>query len=95
MSVTKLQADDRGEVVLFRTKDGRTALDVRLAGETVWMTLNQRVELFDRDKSVISRHLRNVFETRGLSRKATVAKNATLRIEVWPGGQVALALRNE
>jgi len=79
--VTKRPADDRGEVVLFRTKDGRTELDVRLAGEMVWMTLNQMVELFDRDKSVISRHLRNIFETRELSRNATVAKNATLQTE--------------
>jgi prophage maintenance system killer protein len=72
---------DRGEVVLYRTEDGRTALDVRLAGETVWLTLNQMSDLFARDKSVISRHLHNVFKSKELSRKATVAKNATVQIE--------------
>lgn len=50
---------------------------MRLAGETVWLTLNQMAELFERDKSVISRHLRNVFESAELSREAVVAKNAT------------------
>lgn len=66
-----------GEVVLYKTEDGKTALDVRLAGETVWLSLNQIAELFSRDKSVISRHLRNVFETGELSKKSVVAKNAT------------------
>lgn len=71
------QTDDRGEVILYQTDDGRTALDVRLAGETVWLTLNQMADLFGRDKSVVSRHLRNIFVTKELSRKAVVAKNAT------------------
>lgn len=72
---------DRGEVVIYRTADGRTALDVRLAGETVWLTLNQMAELFGRDKSVVSRHLRNTFQTKELSRKAVVAKNATTAVD--------------
>lgn len=71
------QPDDRGDVILYQTEDGRTALDVRLAGETVWLTLNQMADLFGRDKSVVSRHLRNIFVTKELSKKATVAKNAT------------------
>jgi len=75
--MTRTKPDDRGEVILYRTEDGKTALDVRLAGETVWLTLNQMADLFGRDKSVISRHLRNVFQSRELSRKAVVAKNAT------------------
>ena len=75
------QPDDRGDVILYQTDDGRTALDVRLAGETVWLTLNQMADLFGRDKSVVSRHLRNIFVTKELSKKATVAKNATVQIE--------------
>jgi hypothetical protein len=71
------QTDDRGEVILYRAEDGRTALDVRLAGETVWLTLNQMADLFGRDKSVVSRHLRNIFVSKELSRKSVVAKNAT------------------
>ena len=56
-------------------------MDVRLQGETVWLTLNQMAELFDRDKSVISRYLKDIFQSRELSKKATVAKNATVRRE--------------
>ena len=70
-----------GKIVLFRTKDGKSSVDVRLHEETVWLTLNQIAELFDRDKSVISRHLRSIYQTRELSRKATVAKNATVQNE--------------
>jgi len=44
--MTRTQAGDRGEVILYRTEDGKTALDVRLAGETVRLTLNRMSELF-------------------------------------------------
>jgi hypothetical protein len=73
--------EDRGEVVLYRMDDGTTALDVRLAGETVWLTLNQMAQLFGRDKSVILRCLRNIYDSRELSRRATVAKNITVQFE--------------
>ena len=69
--------NDLGEVVLYKTEDGKAALDVRLEGDTVWLSLNQMADLFSRDKSVISRHLRNIFETKELSKKSVVAKNAT------------------
>ena len=51
--------------------------EVRPKGETLWLSLNQIATLFDRDKSVVSRHLRNVFETKELDRKAVVAFFAT------------------
>jgi prophage maintenance system killer protein len=70
-----------GEVVLYETADGQTRVEVRLDQETVWLSLNQMAELFERDKSVISRHLRNVFATGELAREATVAKNATVQSE--------------
>jgi hypothetical protein len=68
---------DLGEIVLYQSEDGQAALDVHLKDETVWLTLNQIAELLDRDKSVISRHLGNIFQTGELVRKAVVAKNAT------------------
>ena len=68
---------DLGKIILYQSEDGRAALDVRLQDETVWLTLNQMAELLDRDKSVISRHLGNVFQTGELAREAVVAKNAT------------------
>ena len=66
-----------GKIILYQSEDGQAALDVHLQDETVWLTLNQMAELFDRDKSVISRHLGNVFQTDELAREAVVAKNAT------------------
>lgn len=71
----------KGEVLLYRAEDGKPAVEVVLDRETVWLSLNQIAELFGRDKSVISRHLTNVYETRELSRRATVAKNATVQQE--------------
>jgi prophage maintenance system killer protein len=50
-----------GEVILYEAPDGEVRVDVRLDHETVWLTQAQMVELFGRDQSVISRHLRNVF----------------------------------
>ncbi len=66
-----------GEIVLYRAADGGPALDVRLERESVWLSLNQLADLFGRDKSVISRHLRNVFKEGELMRTEVVAKNAT------------------
>ena len=67
----------QGKVILYQTEDGQTGIDVRLKDETVWLTLNQIAELFGRDRSVISRHLRNIFQSEELERSAVVAKNAT------------------
>lgn len=64
-------------IILYQTADGQTSLDVRLQEETVWLSLIQMAALFDRDKSVISRHLRNIFREGELVRAAVVAKNAT------------------
>ena len=66
-----------GKIILYQSEDGDTSVDVHLKDETVWLTLNQMAELLDRDKSVISRHLGNVFQTGELAREAVVAKNAT------------------
>jgi hypothetical protein len=64
-------------LVLYQTEDGRTRLEVRLKGETVWLSLNQLAELFQRDKSVISKHLKNVFEEGELIPDSVVANFAT------------------
>ena len=66
-----------GEIVLYQTEDGKTRLDVRLEKETIWLSLDQMAGLFERDKSVISRHLNNVFKSGELLRNSVVAKNAT------------------
>ena len=68
---------DLGKIILYQSEDGHTSIDVHLKDETVWLTLNQMTELLDRDKSVISHHLGNIFQTGELAREAVVAKNAT------------------
>lgn len=70
-----------GEVLLYEAPGGEVQVDVRLERETVWLSLGQMAELFGRDKSVISRHLRNVFDSGELERDSTVAKNATVQAE--------------
>jgi len=65
------------EIVIYKAKDGHIELDVNLTDETVWLSLNQMVSLFGRDKSVLSRHLGNVFKNKELDKKSVVAKNAT------------------
>lgn len=66
----------RNEILLYQSADGQR-VEVQLRGDTLWLALNQIAELFGRDKSVISRHLRNVFKDGELERPAVVAKNAT------------------
>lgn len=64
------------QVLLYQTEDRRTRIEVRLENETVWLSLNQMAELFQRDKSVISRHIRNIFDEGELTRGAVVANYA-------------------
>jgi len=71
----------KGEIIIYQTEGGQDRIDVRLAGETVWLDLNQISTLFQRDKSVISRHLNNIYKTGELDKIATVAKNATVQKE--------------
>ena len=72
---------NKGEIIIYETKDGETSIDVRMEEETVWLTLNQMCNLFDRDKSVVSRHIRNIYNEGELELNSTVAKNATVQKE--------------
>lgn len=67
--------------IIFKTEDNKVEVDVRFQNETVWLTLDQMSALFDRDKSTISRHIKNVFEEDELERAATVANFATVQTE--------------
>jgi len=73
----KKKPEPDSDLILYLTEDGRTRLQVRLEGETVWLSLNQMADLFQRDKSVISRHIKNVFEEGELVRDSVVAESAT------------------
>jgi len=67
----------KGEVILYTTPDGESKIEVKLEGETVWLTLDQMATLFQRNKSTISRHVKNVLESGELEKEVVVAKNAT------------------
>ncbi len=73
--------DDKGSIILYTTPDGEAKIEVRLHDETVWLTLDQMAELFQRNKSTISRHIKNVFETGELNTDSTVAFFATVQME--------------
>lgn len=62
--------DDRGEIIIYQTEDGLTKIDVSMQDETVWLTQVQMAELFQRDKSTISRHIKNIFAEGELDEKS-------------------------
>ena len=68
-------------IELYKSSNGETQIEVRFENETVWLSLNQISELFNRDKSVISRHLKNIFSTEELNKNSVVAKNATTALD--------------
>lgn len=76
MGKTAEQAN-RGEVIIYQSADGLAHLDVLLNNETVWLTADQMASLFQRDKSVISRHIKNVLDTGELTAGSVVAFFAT------------------
>ena len=69
--------ENQGDIVIYQTEDGETKIDVRFVHETVWLSLDQLSVLFERNKSTISRHLKNIFEEGELERDSVVAKIAT------------------
>jgi hypothetical protein len=76
-----MEADSGSDILLYTTEDGKVCLDVTLQSDTVWLSLNQMSTLFQRDKSVISRHIRNIFDENELTTEQTVANFATVQTE--------------
>jgi len=64
-------------IIIFKTDDEKISVDVRFDEETAWLTLDQMADLFERDKSTVSRHIKNVFEEGELERNSVVANFAT------------------
>lgn len=69
------------EIVIYQSEDGKTVLDVRLEDDTVWLSQQQMSELFQTDRTVISRHIRNIYKDGELEEISTCAKNAQVRME--------------
>ncbi|MBQ4519446.1 MAG: virulence RhuM family protein [Bacteroidaceae bacterium] len=68
---------NKGQIILYQTVDGESKIEVTLANETVWLTIDQMAELFQRNKSTISRHIKNVLESGELQETSVVAFFAT------------------
>lgn len=69
--------EQQSDILIYQAEDGRTKISTRLENETLWLSLNQMVELYRRDKSVISRHIRNIIEDGELAQDSVVANYAT------------------
>ena len=71
------EQQDKGNIILYQTPDGQSKIEVTLSGDTVWLTADQMAELFQRNKSTISRHIKNVVEEGELQADMVVAFFAT------------------
>ena len=69
--------ENRGNILMYQTVDGNTAIEVVLSDDTVWLTIDKMAELFQRNKSTISRHIKNILECGELSADSVVAFFAT------------------
>ena len=69
------------QIIIYQTEDGQTQIDVRVENETVWLTQAQMAELFDKDRTVIGRHIRNIYKEEELEQDITCAKIAQVQKE--------------
>lgn len=72
---------NNSNIIMYTTEDGLTKIEVTFEEDTVWLLLEQMTELFQRNKSTISRHIKNVFSEGELQQESTVAKFATVQME--------------
>ena len=72
---------ENDKIIIYQTEDGQTQIDVRLENETVWLTQAQMAELFDKDRTVIGRHIRNIYKEEELEQNITCAKFAHMGSE--------------
>ena len=75
-SFERLYSPDHGTILLYQADDGRTRIDVQLRDETVWLTQAQMAFLFQTERSVVTKHINNVFRSGELTRAAVCAKFA-------------------
>ena len=73
--------DNNSKMIIYTTEDGLVKIETTFNDETVWLSLDQMSSLFQRDKSTISRHIKNIYEEGELVREATVANFATVQNE--------------
>ena len=81
MEENRVVANNGSSVILYKTDDGNTRLEVKLEKDTVWLTQSQMGELFGVDRTSILRHIRNIYKSEELEESSTCAKTAQVRIE--------------
>ncbi|MDR3273058.1 MAG: virulence RhuM family protein [Flavobacteriaceae bacterium] len=67
-----MKSNDNSEIIIYKSEDGRTKIDVRMENNTLWLTQAQIAQLFGRERSVITKHLRNIFDENELEEKSNV-----------------------
>jgi len=72
MSINKKEQFNKGEVIIYETSDKQVDLKVRFENESVWLNQAQIVRLFNKDQSVISRHIKNIFEDTEVDKKSNM-----------------------
>ena len=77
----KNKDNNQSEMIIYTTEDGVAKIETTFDGDTVWLSIDQMVELFQRDKSTISRHIKNIFSEGELVRDSVVANFATTAVD--------------
>jgi hypothetical protein len=77
----KAGLDNRGEIIIYQTPEGKTELEVRLERETLWLNQYQLADLFETDRTSILKHIKNIYKTNELPEKETCAKFAQVQKE--------------
>ena len=75
--INRLDENPKNSIIIYTTEDGLTKIDATFDGDTVWLSIDQMAELFQRDKSTISRHIKNIFTEGEQNRDSVVANFAT------------------
>ena len=71
-----MKQESQIDIVIYKAKDGRAQIEVQIEQDTLWLNAHQMARLFDRDRSVVVRHIRNIYGTNELDQVSTCAKNA-------------------
>ena len=71
----------KGDLIIYQDENNKIEIEAFLYNETIWLPLNKIAELFEKDKSTISEHIKNIFDEQELSKDSTVGKFPTVQIE--------------
>ncbi len=73
--------EEQNQIVIYQTEDGQTSIDVKVEGESVWLSQQQMAELFMTNRTSVLRHIKNIYRTGELEESSTCAKIA--QQETW------------